>query len=579
MPRVPQAQRQVQTAIATGQQLNVQTSREAFGGGESLNQLTQAATKTLGTVESIVQKQRDEAAKVEYNRLYKKAIEAKNAAIHGKNGYYNYKGRDAADQFKPTKESFSKTLAEIEKDTSNDKVKAMFGDLKNKLEVELDGQMQSHSFREMQEYDNQESAALIEQLKEDAILNYREQVETVDPMTGQKIEKSKIQINLEEQSNAIEDLGERNGWPEEMIKNKQLEAKSGTHYGIITRMINNSEDKLAKEYFNMAKEKGEFTPEDITKLEKVVNTSNIIGESQRFTDDIMNRGISQSEALVEARKITDPELRDETVRRVKNRYAENKQLEALQQEENYNKVLTTLEQTRTLDGIPKEQLLTMSGTQISALKKREAQLAKGKTTRTNLKTYNDLMTMATTPEMRDAFLGKVLGEHVNDLSESDYKKFVDLQGKLRKNDPAANGIVDGFRSDRQVVTDALRSVKIDPKKKPDVANKFYYMIDEKVQKWKEENNSKSIPNTELQKMVDDMLVQGVIEGSGFLGFFQTEKRKFELERGEFFRVEDIEQVPTRDYTLIEDALRKKNIPVTKDKVLELYNKNIGKMNG
>jgi hypothetical protein len=75
----------------------------------------------------------------------------------------------------------------------------------------------------------------------------------------------------------------------------------------------------------------------------------------------------------------------------------------------------------------------------------------------------------------------------------------------------------------------------------------------------------------MQKIVDGLMIQGITE-KGWL--WDTKKRKYQLQPGEkmLFKIDD---VPGTEKAKIEDALRRKGIPVSNEKILELYSRKAG----
>jgi soluble lytic murein transglycosylase len=120
------------------------------------------------------------------------------------------------------------------------------------------------------------------------------------------------------------------------------------------------------------------------------------------------------------------------------------------------------------------------------------------------------------------------------LSESDWKRMVDLQVAVRTQEGRADRLAAkaGERSRQQVVDQALREAGIDPTPKDTdktgaakVAG-FHRALDGKIEEWKAANPSKRPTGADYQRMADELLIKGTLKGSGWV--FDDERRVFDL---------------------------------------------------
>jgi hypothetical protein len=77
----------------------------------------------------------------------------------------------------------------------------------------------------------------------------------------------------------------------------------------------------------------------------------------------------------------------------------------------------------------------------------------------------------------------------------------------------------------------------------------------------------------MQEIVDRLMIKGKVPGSGFYGFFQKNKRAFELESGENIEI-SAENIPASEKAKIVDALQRSKKPVTDQSILELYHRKL-----
>jgi soluble lytic murein transglycosylase len=141
-------------------------------------------------------------------------------------------------------------------------------------------------------------------------------------------------------------------------------------------------------------------------------------------------------------------------------------------------------------------------------------------------------------------------QYRTNLSETDWKRFVDQQRALRNSTDrqAASAERAGQRNRTQIVSTALREAGIDPT--PADTNKtgaervasFNRAFDDRLAAWQAENRGKRPTPQDLQRIADALLISGRIEGTGLWGLGQTSRRAFEVrdqnERDKF-RVSDL----------------------------------------
>lgn len=136
------------------------------------------------------------------------------------------------------------------------------------------------------------------------------------------------------------------------------------------------------------------------------------------------------------------------------------------------------------------------------------------------------------------------------LSENDWKRFVDQQRSLRNSTDrtAASAERAGQQTRTQIVAQALREAGIDPT--PPDTNRtaaarvagFNRAFDDRLAAWQADNRGKRPGSQDLQKIADELLIQGKIQGSGWL--FDDSRRAFEIRdprERERFRLGDLSE--------------------------------------
>ena len=181
---------------------------------------------------------------------------------------------------------------------------------------------------------NHRSTLFKHQAKETAVFSEATETAAIDTET-RNISMNPLDDNIFNASMAridatIASKGDRTGMPPEAI----TEAKRAVTDDVWTNRIVSLVDSnpvAAKEYYKKAKK--DLSGESRDKIEGLLEQGTLDQESQQKADIIVLSEKSPPEMMAEARKISDPKLRDETVARVKARINEKNTLDNLAQSE------------------------------------------------------------------------------------------------------------------------------------------------------------------------------------------------------------------------------------------------------
>ena len=487
MPTVPRAQRQVQESVLPTARVAERASDEAFGGGGQ--QVAQAAGQALTQVAQVMEREREHARSLEasnYDREFKQRFDRK--LYDPQSGFMALKGKAPSETQKQYTQDFEKELDELIGGVGDTVLKERLLQQKNNYLASFHSATERHAFQEIRTYDNQSTAANLTAAQEMAQTNM--------------YEPGRLKESIDKVNQLVSEFGARNGLPEEAIRQKQIEETSRTYRGVIVQMVNAGDDRSAKAL--LAEVSDEIDSGTRNELKKLTESAGVRGDSQRMSDEIFGKGLSESEALVEARAIDDPERRDEVVRRIKNRYAESRALAEQETWEIVEDASKQLEQTRSLDGIPPAQWDRLSYKQQMALKKREQQLMAGVEPETDFGKYYQLEQLAA--ERQQAFGKLNLMEYRPYLSDTDFKKFSKLQASLRGKTGEAAGMLDGIQSKTSIINATLDEMGIpDSGKKADKetiaqANRFRQRVDELVVA-RQKELGREVNNRELREII------------------------------------------------------------------------------
>lgn len=539
MPTVPQYDKQIREAASPNVKIASLADVESFGGGQSLQNVSNAFI-------SYIEEEKRKADDIATTEAYTKAITAKNNLLNDPNsGLVTIKGKNAIGASEKYQNMFNEQMDAIEKTLTNSSQKEVFSKIRMKHAADFNNDLQKHVYYQTQEYDNETTKAAIEAAKNDAILNYQNKDAIINSKT--------VQIA------AIEAYGERNGVPKEAIELQKKEAISQIHDGILERMINNNEDLLAKAYFEEAKK--EMLSDTITKYEKLVTAASSRAEAQNHEDTIINMGKSYSDSLEEARKIQNPEIRDDVVSRLKIRFQEIKNIEEQKKEQNFKKAADIVEKTKSRFKIPLNIWESLSISEKEAIEKRERQLVEGVPTKTDYKIYDKLSRAAANDA--NNFSRMNILQYRSKLSDSDLEKFIDLQRSIREKKTGWDVKQDGFRTEYQIASGMADKLNIDDKNKSD----FYSDIENAKREFISKNKREPL-RMEFTKIVDDIAINKVfVRKFGF----DPEKSVYALNEDEKSNAYvPIENIPQSAIDEIKEQAKSRKVKLTTNKVEEIY---------
>lgn len=550
MPRVPVYEQKIAPNALPGVRLSAATSPRTFGAdigaglasvGDSVNKLYLEEKRKA-----------DQIAVLDADRAL---VEFETGSLHDpENGALTKRGRDAFGLPDTLISAYDTKVAEIEKGLTNDEQRLAFKRSAVARRLDFDRTLQKHVASEIRTYDDQATESYLVNETDAAIASG-------DP--------DRIALGLERSRAAIVDHQKRNGLPPEWLNQKLAAVQTKVHGGTIDRMLATGQDLAAKAYYD--EHKAEIAGAELARIEKALEVGTLRGESQRQADSILAKHRDLTEASAAARKIGDPQVRDEVERRVKDYFATAKAAEAEKRTEAYRRAANTLTNNGGDFGrVAPGDLAYLDGEQHVKLRTLARHVREGTEPVTDYGAYYGLLQLAGNDATRAKFLQADLMEHRHELNNAHFAELARLQANLRSG-KAEDDTLDGYRTKKQVVDDALASIRVDPTPKPgtkhaETVNTFRKRVDEEILAMQRQTGKKAT-SADVQEVVDRLLIQGTVPGSGWL--FDDRKRLFELAPGEAFDV-DADEIPAAERAKIEAALKRNNRPVTPATVAELF---------
>ncbi len=554
MPTAPRLSTpQVQESIGQALQVNPNVGREAFGGGAATAGVFDAGFK-------LVEKAKKDADELAVQDAERKLSELETKLLYDpEKGIQNRRGKNAFGLPGEINDEYSSKADEITSELTNDVQKRAFQAKIEGRRNDINKTVGRHVSAEIRTYDDQTTQAYLKNEATSAIMNYQ------DP--------EKVLTAINNQKEAYGKYAMRNGLDAEVAKDKIRQIEAKTHKGIVERMLANGDDMYAEKYYQANKE---ALGDEVTDVEKWVADQSLRGKSQRTSDEISSKHGSMTAALEQVKKIDDPKLRDATLDRVKQNFALKDAAKRDYLEKAQVNAANFIDKNNDLDKYIGENLRDWQSFSMSERKQIESYAAakkEGRKIETNYQSYYDLRTLAETPATKEKFLETNLMEYRNELSDAHFKAMVDLQAGLRKGDGKAQNKLDGYRTDSQIVADALLSAGINPKKNPEDTAKFRASVDREVFQLTERTGKKA-SNQEIQEITDNLMLK-VVTDKGF--FFDTKKRVFQMEEKDMPNIE-LGDIPKAERQKIQDTLKRRGLIDDDRSIIELYSKKLKSMN-
>lgn len=534
---------------------------EAFGGGNAAPQ-DMLGGFTRGAV-AIYEDEKRKADEIAITDADAKLTAAQTQLLYGtqdnpQSGALNRMGKDSFTTPEDVQSSWNKATADIMSGLTNDTQRMVVDRMAKGRFGEMNGQVQQHLATQRDRYDQETTDGLVKQESDLALKNYQQ--------------PDLVEGSIARQQEALTAYASRHsGLPDGWLKQRIAQVTSQTYTGVIHQLIDDKNMLAAKSYF--ADHESDISGSDAGPLRVALKQGSILGAAQQASDSIMSHYTNDAAAYAEAKQIQDPEVREATTQQIQREIARREKSISDAGEQISQQAVNIIQQTHNWQSVPTSIWSQLKVSQRGELVDYAKKLSGGEAVKTDLQTYYDLRTQASTPALQDQFLKLNLPDYINKLSPTDFEEITGIQASLRQNDGKSIAKLDGYRTVDQVVKDGLNGAGINPNPKggtdqaKNVAS-FHRQVDEQVAAF-EQRTGKKAGADDAQHIVDNLLVQGVVSGSGFFGHFQTTKRVYEAAPGESLTF-NIGDIPKTDRQQIESALRRRGVPVNDANVLDLY---------
>lgn len=231
----------------------------------------------------------------------------------GEGGYYSLKGSDAAGVTKQLDSDFKRLTDQYAGELENEEQVNIF---KRKSAQLRDPTLDRMAGHEQEQHEVRKRQVLNTQIQNDtetALDLYN------NPWAFPEAVKSA--------NDSLKFRMELDGAPKEVIDTAVKNQKSGITAEAVIRLANDSPD-TAKFWYQKAEKDNVFIHKDSVRVEDAISKGDFRVQSQAHTDQIMlKHGDDMESAFKEARKLNDPKIRDNVIKRVKARFAEQKRID------------------------------------------------------------------------------------------------------------------------------------------------------------------------------------------------------------------------------------------------------------
>ncbi len=560
-------QTQVQETAAPTVRIDPGATAESFGGGASFKGVQNAANGLFDQTQKIMADERAKADEVVLTEFNSKLTHLKNELIYNpQTGLMNRKGKSAFGASEEFHKDYDAKVEELKKGLSSQSQEAMANKMILGHKTDLDGDIEKHIYAESKAYDEETTQAALTTSHDDAVLNYQN--------------PEKVQAALDNQAGTVLRWAARNGYPDDdpITKQKLEQAASKTHSAIIERILGTGDDLKAKAYFESVKAQGnQITGQDMISMEKALEDGSVRGESERNAHDIYSRHNDMSQALRETENIENVKVKDETRRRIRERFGDADAAKRDMNEKNHISALNILDGSKNIDDVMKSPMWkNFTQGERNGLINYAKMKAEGIEAAPNGEDYYNLKIMAATPELQSKFHKLNLRENVGKVTNSELHELINIQASGRAGKEVD---LDGFRSNHEIVKGSLSDFGINSSAKPGsdeakLVNLFMSKVD-RVVMLEQKRTGKKISNEEIKRISDNLMVQGATDDGIFgTGFFKSKKHLFEVDpTTKQFKVE-VNSIPPDERSRIEDALRRNKRPVNDQEILQLYKRKI-----
>lgn len=480
MPIVPSYNRQVEERGLPSVRDDTNANIEAFGGGTSADKMFGSAEELALGIGDIIAKEQYRVDKVRYDQS---RIDLNKFDIENRYKWAaNTEGEQAFGVQEELNNRLSKWAGEYRNRLANSRQKEAFDGLVAERRNDIDKWAVQHMDRQRDAVEKATYEASIESSKERAA-----------------IDQNNVPLELAQIGDTILERW-RGKLPTEAIAKEIKDHESDLHERVVGSILSYGDVPGAKKYFD------------------------------KYADGISDKKRGRIENNI----------------RVVSERIEKQKVEQVEMES-----LNIIEKTKDFEKVPERFVEMLPRESRSALRSYAKSIGDGEKINTDFSVYYELKQKASDINGgRDKFAKENIMQYRDKLGDTEFKEIINLQAKIKSGSVGDDDSeLNGFRTRYQVVNDVLLGAGIDPTpdpKRKEMAGKvasFRKQVDDRVMDF-QKTHGKKANNEDVQRISDELMIKGKIEGSGLFGtsIMETKKMAFEVSPGEKFKV-DVSVVP------------------------------------
>lgn len=564
MPTVPRiATQQVQDQAPNIRQQNLRAPNlDLAESRQAVTQLNQSSLNLAQQAIGIQQVELDKANQLQVLEADQKLASLETKLLYDReSGAMNQKGKNAFALPDTVFAYYDEQVSEIEKSLGNEAQKNEFRKRVVSRRGDIDRQLQRHIAREGAIYDEQVTTSFVANEQDAAIKNFHDE--------------DRVQLAIQRQREAMLQHADRNGIPASAMKQQVEQVESKTYAAVIGRILDGGGDMAAKAYYDKYRDR--LRGDDQVKVAKLLEDGMLRGKAQRASDKIwVDTNADLGQSLAKAERINDPQLRDETVRRIRLKQANLDQ--AIQANQNRNFMMAS-EYIKNAPGVDPKDAMPVSQWNALTLQQQKALRKYSNNPTNNDKKWLDFLEKD--PQeiagMTRAEFEQNYWVHFDSAHRSRAEK---MWTDSSSGDTARTNLTQTL-SFRRRVDNVLRASEIvDPTKSKakfsDAEAKTYTQFETAAAKAVEEfeltelGGKRKASGEEIQQILDKMVLQKVYLDKNWVFSDPVKPAALiqEDEKGKAYV--PLDEIPRASVREIENFIASKGYKVTKDKVQRIW---------
>jgi hypothetical protein len=470
------------------------TEGMATAPGRALQQFGQGLAQAGAGVNKIVQEEFEVANQVRVNDAVSQAAKARlELTFNPTDGFANIKGENALKRpgDKSLDQEFSEKLQTrmdgIAKGLGNDQQRMRFKAQADQLMLQFQGSLNQHMAKEFNVYQDSVDDGTVRTGQEQMALAWG------DPNA---IKQAQDAVRA-----AVVNKATRYGISGKAAEAALTEALSPGHSAVIAAAVDAGSLDYARQY--LKDNTAELSPQARLQLTKAVDVGDFEKRTQDAAGDLWttHKGDIKA-ALSAAREKFTGKDEDAIVTRLKTLDGEKEAITKRQQAQAQDTAWDIFNRTGSLAKIPATIQASMDPQHWAALRNTAKAAADGGQVKTDPNIYYAL-TLASATDSN--FKGEDLRKYADKLSPTDFKHFVDLQGKANK-----PGEIDQVASVTQQKDAVVKALEL---KGPDVG--VFHQVADKALFAAQTEKGRALDQGERQKILDRLVLEGTTPGSWF----------------------------------------------------------------